>query len=713
MSSARLAVAVSAGLFVLTIIAFGDILWSGKYGFVNFDDYTYVRDNPHVHAGLGGASLRWAMTSLEAFNWHPLTWLSLQLDHDMNGARAAGYHRTNVLLHAVNAVLLFLVLRRMTAAIWPSAAVAALFAVHPLHVESVAWIAERKDVLSTMFWMLTMLAHARFAEQPGAGRYLLVVLFLMLGLMSKPMLVTLPCVLLLLDYWPLRRFPFSPPEPIAAAEGSTEPQGSLLITHHSSHITHPPCSTLRLIAEKIPLLALAAICCLLTIRAQGMLIHSSQAYYPFSARVLNALVSYVVYLRQMLWPVDLAALYVHPSTALAPAHALAPGLLLGGLTLAALIWRRSRPYLLVGWLWYLGTLVPVIGLLQVGQQARADRYTYVPLIGIFIAVSWGAAEWLGKWKFGRVLWFAAMSLVILVCSAATWLQVSHWRDSKSLWDRAALISGVNPRLHFIAAELYLEHGEVAGAIPHAEAFARMQPDDWEAHRLLGVALERDGRRDEAVAAMARAVELEPQSAVVRKQMARFFWSQGNIPAAYLEFAVIERLDPDSAEAQHYRGTMLQRQRRLADAVRCFQEAVRLVPGSPLYYCDLAFAVEEQGNSFGASLYYRRASQLYPEWPAEHDRLARILAGDPDPLRRDGAEAVRRARQSCFATNHRYPPYLETLATAYAQAGRFKEAADTAQRAIDLLAQEADSELARRLKLSLVRYKNALPAQASK
>ncbi len=630
----RLTVGISLGLVALTMIAFGDLLWSRKYDFVNFDDYEYVLKNDHVRVGWTAESLWWALTSLEAFNWHPLTWMSLQMDAHLFGTNPRAFHATNVLLHAANTVLLFLVLRRLTGAVWRSAAVAAFFALHPLHVESVAWIAERKDVLSTFFWMLTMLAYARYAEQPGSARYLLVVLCLMLGLMSKPMLVTLPCVLLLLDYWPLCRCPFSPPA------GSLDNTGE---RHHSSLTTHHSSLT-RLILEKLPLFLLAAVCCWLTIRAQNFLIDRSQTAYPFGARLLNALVSYVGYLGQMFWPSDLAILYLHPGTTISTAQGLAAGLLLAGITLVAVLWRRRRPYLLVGWLWYLGTLVPVIGLLQVGQQARADRYTYVPLIGIFIVLSWGAADWLGRRRFGRVALSAATAALLLSCTMATWCQVQHWRNSTTLWDRAVQVSRNNPRLYSIAAEVFLQSRdktEAIQAIRHAEELCRLTPDDWEAHRLLALALQRAGRIDEAVERMAEAVKREPNNVEVRRQMARFYWEQQNIPAAYRELAEVARLEPECADAQHYLGTVLQQKGKLVEAVRCFQRAVQLAPGSPLYRCDLGFALEEVGNSYGARLQYKEAFASVPDWPAQHNQLARILATHSDALRRDGPEAIRR------------------------------------------------------------------------
>jgi tetratricopeptide (TPR) repeat protein len=694
MRSSRLTVGISLGLAVLTMAAFGDLLWSRQYDFVNFDDYEYVLKNEYVRVGWTADSLWWGLTSLEAFNWHPLTWFSLQLDAHLFGTNPRAFHATNVMLHAANVVLLFLVLRRLTGAVWRSAAVAAFFALHPLHVESVAWVSERKDVLSTFFWMLTMLAYTRYAERPGTVRYMLVVLYLTLGLMSKPMLVTLPCVLLLLDYWPLCRCPFSPPAPTGSADETGEP-------HHAS--------LTRLILEKIPLFLLAAVCCWLTIRAQNYLIDRSQTAYPFGARLLNALVSYVGYLGQMFWPSDLAILYLHPGTTISTAQGLAAGLLLAGITLVAVLWRQRRPYVLVGWLWYLGTLVPVIGLLQVGQQARADRYTYVPLIGIFIVLSWGAAEWLGRRCLGRVALSAATAALLLGCALVSWSQVQHWRNSTTLWDRAVQVSGDAPAMCTIAAKVFDQNKEPEG-IRYAEKLCQVTPHDWRAYQILALLLRVDNRYDDAVEKMREAVKLEPNNVEVRKQMARFYWEQKNIPAAYRELAEVARLDPECADAQHYLGTVLQQKGKLVEAVRCFQRAVNLAPDSPLYHCDLAFALEEVGNSYGARLQYKEAFAKLPDWPARHDQLARILATHSDALRRDGPEAVRRAREACFVTGYKYPLYLETLAAAYAESGLFKEAIQTAQSAKELAVEKGDGDLAKRLDRALHEYKKGRPSR---
>ncbi|MFL5339967.1 MAG: glycosyltransferase family 39 protein [Gemmataceae bacterium] len=396
-------------LVASTLAVFGRCLANE---FVNYDDPQYVTDNPHVKEGLTLDGVRWAVTSTDYLNWHPLTWLSLQLDTELFGLEPWGFHLTAILLHAADALLLFLILRQTTGALWPSGFVAALFALHPLHVESVAWVAERKDVLSTLFGLLAIAAYLRYVEQPGWRRYLLVLLAAALSLTAKPMWVTLPGVLLLLDYWPLGRLQKS--------------------------------STRTVLLEKVPLLALAATAGVLTVFAQhrGGAVESLELF-PWDQRVGNAVVSYIRYLGMTVWPEGLAPFYPHPRGNLPVWPDIGAAVLLVTITTVVLALRRRCPYLVVGWFWYLGTLVPMIGLVQVGEQARADRYTYLPLIGIFIIVAFGLSDLLRSRRFPRALLFAAAIAVILACATLTWKQIGYWHDSRALWAHAVAVTADN------------------------------------------------------------------------------------------------------------------------------------------------------------------------------------------------------------------------------------------------------------------------------
>jgi len=381
--------------------------------FINLDDTLYVTENLNVQAGLTSENIKWAFTTFDSGNWSPVTWFSYMLDYQLYGSHAKGYLLTNLFFHIANSLLLFLVLFRMTGAIWQSAFVAAMFAFHPLNVESVAWVAERKNVLSTLFWLVTMWAYIHYAEKPTTKKYSLVFLFFTLGLMTKSMLVTLPFVLLLLDYWPLRRLKFG------QERGSNE---------NSEKNTAKRSETFRLVLEKIPLFLLTTGLSIMTFIAEksfGAMNYAENL--TFSTRLTNAMVSYLEYLGKMIWPEKLAMFYPHPGNALAVWQGILCGMALVGITIISIRLIRKAPYFAVGWFWYLGTLVPVIGIVQVGGQAMADRFTYIPLIGIFIIVAWGVPELISKWRHKEKVLSVSAGIIIPILLITTWWQVSHWK----------------------------------------------------------------------------------------------------------------------------------------------------------------------------------------------------------------------------------------------------------------------------------------------
>ena len=395
-------------LFAIVWVVFGQTL---RHEFVNYDDDEYVYDNPRVALGLTDEGIQWAFTHVHADNWHPLTTLSHMLDCEIYGLQPWGHHLTNVLLHAAAAILLFLALRRLTSALWPSAVVAAVFAIHPLHVGSVAWISERKDVLSGVFFMLVLWAYACYArsERRTWGQYILVVVLFALGLMCKPTLVTLPFVLLLLDYWPLGRF---------ASKGRNDRAGWR-----------------SLVLEKIPFFVLSAASCVVTILAQGRTLIPMHEL-TFAERVGNAAVAYVVYLGQTIYPVRLAVVYPYPAGHVNIAQAILAFLFLGIISVIFFLWRKKYPFLLIGWLWFLGMLVPMIGLVQVGPQPHADRYTYLPQIGLCVLAIWGAAELSAKWRVPHQVTAAIASVVIGGFMLLSYFQASNWQNSETLWSQA-------------------------------------------------------------------------------------------------------------------------------------------------------------------------------------------------------------------------------------------------------------------------------------
>jgi hypothetical protein len=491
---------VCLGLTLATILAFEEVRLNR---FVLFDDDHYVTANLHVKSGLTLESVSWAFTTTHSYNWHPVTWLSHMLDIELFGLEPAGHHLTNLLLHVLNALLLFGLLERTTRRLWPSAFVAALFALHPLHVESVAWISERKDVLSTFFGLLAICAYVDYARRGEIASYVLTALLLALGLMAKPMLVTLPLLFLLLDYWPLER-----------------------IGRHREGDVYPRRPITRLILEKIPLLAISALSCAATLVAQQRVM-AIQEGLPIGLRLANAVVSYALYVWKAVWPSRLAAHYPHPNlpggTPWTAWEVGGAALLLLGMTAWAIRASRQR-YGIVGWLWYLGMLVPVIGLVQVGNQAMADRYTYLPLVGLFVIIAWGAAELISRWSSRQILLrrlatVCAVSMLV-ACIAATRSQVRYWRNSVSLLERALEVSPTNAQVHYDLGIVLGRRGRIDDAIEHYRDALRVAPGHFRAHNNLGIMLAKQGRFDEAVHHYREALRLEPRFTLARHNLSR-------------------------------------------------------------------------------------------------------------------------------------------------------------------------------------------------
>jgi Tfp pilus assembly protein PilF len=555
------------GLAALTAAAFGPAC---DNGFVSLDDQTYVVGNPHVRKGLTADDIAWAFgTSFHAGNWHPLTWLSLQADATLFGTGPAGFHRTNVALHAANVLLLFLCLLRLTGRLWPSAVVAALFAVHPLRAESVAWVAERKDVLSALFGLLALLAYTGYAAAPAAGRYALVAILFALSLLAKPMLVTLPCLLLLLDWWPLGRV-----QPLPAGKGGPG----------------PPAPIRALVREKVPLLLLAGASCAMTWQAQRATAVSSLEHIPLAARVANALVSYAAYLGQTFWPAGLAPFYPFEGDKLSGAVVALSAALLVAVSAVVVARGRARPYLAVGWLWYLGMLVPVIGLVQVGAQARADRYTYLPLVGIYLLTVWGLDELAGRLRLRPAalgLAGAAIAALALLCRE----QVRVWHDDRSLWDHALGVTGEN----------------------------------WRALHGVGLADERAGRTAEAIERYRRAIELNPQNADLRGRLGDLWHATGHYQEARESYTAALRIDPDFAQVHANLGSLLRKLGDREGALEHLRRAIDLEPNSSASaqaYYNLGRILEEQGRPDEAAEALKKAVRLDPGLAALLNRRGR-------------------------------------------------------------------------------------------
>jgi len=831
---------------LLVILVFGVFGQTLHFDFVNYDDNLYVNKNPMVSKGLSPGGIGWAFTHIVAGHWHPLTVIVLMIESQIFGLSPGGFHFGNVLLHAAGAVFLFLLLRELTGYIWRSGFVAATFAIHPLRAQSVAWISECKDVLSGMFFMLTLMAYVRYARRPGLhARYAVVMVMFGLGLMSKPMLVTVPCVLLLLDWWPLGRL-----------RAMSQLPG--------------------LLWEKFPLFALSA----LSSMAAVLALKSGTA--PIYTHPGNALISYAAYLGKLIYPVDLVAVVPIPDAGYPGWEEFGAILLLAALTAGAYFYRREKPFLLVGWLWYLGMLVPVIGLMQTQDQAYADRYTYLPTIGLWIGGTWAAADWAGRMR-GRRLALKIAGLAILGALAITcWRQTRYWRDSMTLWthtldctqDNAqahenlglALMDagrideaiaemrtaiGINPRdpltlnllgetlmrghhveealeqyqaalqilptyedTHFNIGNALKAEGRMESAIAEYQAALRLDPADGEAHTNLGSAYLAEGRPKEALAEAREGARLEPglgaahnilgsallaagqtQEAIAQYrqalqidpkdvdfhgnlgeallrageanpaiaefnealrinpanadvhynlgnallQMGQFdqaiaqyraalqidpryatahgnlglaFFQQGQIEKATAEFREAVRIDPQYGNAHANLGLALYRQGRLPEAIAEYREALRIQPGGVEAHYNLANALIAGGHTGEAIAEFQKAIDLQPANPMYKNALAWTLATTAQTSLRDGARAVELAANAGQATGGNDPAILRTLAAAYAQAGQYPNAVQTAQRALELAKAQSNAVLVGALMREISLYEAHRPFEAA-
>jgi tetratricopeptide (TPR) repeat protein len=634
-------------LAVVTWLVFGQTL---RHEFINYDDAKYVYENPHILGGVTIQGIAWSFTHVYAHNWHPLTWLSHMLDCQFYGSNPGGHHLSNVLLHMATAILLFLFLRQMTAALWRSAFVAAVFAIHPLRVESVAWVAERKDVLSGLFFVLTMWAYVRYARRPWSlARYGLVALLFALGLMCKPMLVTLPFVLLLLDYWPLNR---------VGAVGD----------HPNNNFPIPG----RLILEKMPLLGLAAASCVATLFAQESAIQS----VSLPSRMGNAFVSYSVYLRQLFWPSGLAPFYPHPKGQLPFWEIALAVIMLLAITGAAIAWRKKRPYFFTGWLWYLGMLVPVIGIIQVGWQPWADRYTYLPQIGLCLAFTWGIVDLSASWRQRREILSVAAAAVIAILVWRAWIQTSYWKDSEKLWRHTLAVT---------------ENNDVA-------------------FNNLGIVFLEQGLVDEAMSRFQKAAEIRPNNVYAHANLAKAFLQKGRMAEAVAEYQIALQIDPNQADAQSALGVTLLEMGRPDESVAHLLKALEINPNYADAHYNLANTFLRIGRVEEALAHYSKVFEIDPNNVEAMNNMAWVLATWPETRIRDGTKSVDLAERADALTNRNNPVISVTLAAAYAEAGRFPDALKTAERALKLATDQGNTALANSIRVRIALYQSGSPSR---
>jgi protein O-mannosyl-transferase len=713
-------------LVAITWLVFGQTL---THDFVNFDDKTYVYGNPVVTSGLTLRDIAWAFTHAHARNWHPLTTISHMLDCQLFGLKAGGHHFTNVLLHTVSVLLLFLLLYDMTsvtsrgvvagigdagrdvqreAALWRSAFVATVFAIHPLHVESVAWIAERKDVLSGVFFMLTLGAYVRYTRKPTLAHYVTTLVLFGCGLMSKPMLVTVPFVLLLLDYWPLRRGQKSEVRSQRTEVSGLRPAAAGL--RRAEEVSLPSRSlgegwspvVGRLVCEKIPLFALSAASCVATLIAQSGAVGAMEPL-PLAWRIKNVAASYVAYIWQMLWPAKLAVFYPasEPRTLSGIVFAF---VFLIAVSAIAIGLRKRHPYIFTGWFWYLGMLVPVIGVFQIGLQSHADRYTYLPQIGLYLLVTWTAGEiWktsnvqrptsnvefsgthsaLGvrRWAFG-----VCFSVVILLACLA-WHQTKFWKNSETLWTHALGVTSNNDVAHNNLGLFFAGRGQIDDAISQYESALEMRSGAEEdrynlsnalVHTNLGNALVQKDQLDEAIEHYEKAVELRP----------------------------------DYADGHFNLGAVLAREGRLDEAIDEWEKTLSIQPQDADAHITLGDALLRKGDTSGAIAHYNKALEIAPDSISTLNNLAWVFSTCPDASLRNGARAIELAQKAGQLAGGKDGTLMRTLAAAYAETGQFTDAIETAQRATHLARVQGDMTLANDLEKDLDLYRSSIPLRRS-
>jgi protein O-mannosyl-transferase len=644
-------IALAAG----TVIAYAPIRHNG---FVGYDDNEYIVKNPHITGGITQQSITWAFTKPYASNWHPLTWISHILDYRLFGLNPLGHHFVSLLLHITNSLLLFWILKNITGTIWASAFVAAVFAVHPVQVESVAWAAERKTVLSGLFWLLTMAAYVRYTRQPAFGRYILVLLVFGLCIMTKPIVVTLPLVLLLLDYWPLLRF--------ATKGGPLEQSGG------------QKTSLKWLIIEKIPFLAMSAFLSVMTFVSQksGRAM-STMENMPLDYRIANTFLSYIKYISKMIWPSRLAVYHPHPRTGFSDTAVVICALLFVLITVFSIYVGRRKRYVTVGWLWYIGTLVPMIGLVQVGAQAIAYRYMYLSMLGLLIIVAWAVKDLVAnrfRWKVA-----AAVSAIVVLSAfvVLTIMQVRYWQNTITLFEHTLNVTKDNAAAEHNYGYALSEAGRLDEAAIHLNRAIQLVPIFVDARNNLGKLYLKQGKINEAIDCFAELAKRKDAPAEVHYSLASALLMQKRYDEAIKQLAMVLELDPDYAHAPSAMAVALMSAGRADEAMACFNKYLRLNENSAELHYNLAVALVMQKKYDEAIIHFTRVTELDPNNAGALNGLARVL---------------------------------DALAVSYAEAGKFDDAKITAEKALNIAKAARQAELASEIEGRLQLYKKDLPYQ---
>ena len=661
-------------LVVITCAVFAQTL---HFDFVPYDDNEYVYNNPEITGKLSARAIERAFMHVDLGLWTPLTTISHMADCQLYGLRPAGHHLTNLLLHVANVVALFLVLRSMTGALWRSAFVAAVFAIHPLRVESVAWIAERKDVLSGLFFMLTLGAYIFYVRRKTVASYLPVAILFAMGLLAKQMLVTLPCVLLLLDYWPLNRF----------ARGRD----------------------VMLLAEKIPLFVLSAASCIQPFITgapeQGVVVKGVD--HSLWLRIGNALVSYIVYIGKLFWPSDLTVFYPYPASI--PAwRALGALALLLAISAAVFTMRKRLPALFTGWFWYLGMLVPVLGLVPLGKESHADRYTYLPEIGLCIMIAWGVAAATAKWPFRAEILGASAAIVLSLLGWLAFDQAKNWSDGVTLWQQALKHSPASPVIrNYLGYALHAAGRDDEARAEFEEAIA-LKPDYAEPENNLGTVLLRNGDVKDAIIHFQKALDYSPGHAEARSNLAVALIQQNRLDDAIGQLAIVIHYKPDRPDAYDDLGNALLLKGDISGAIAQFTTALDIKPDYADGHANLGNALLKKGDPRGAVAEYEKTLRIDPQDVPVLLNISRVLATCPDDKVRNGPKAVDYASQANDLTGGKDPDILDHLAAAYAEAGRFNEAVETSRRALEFATTAGDAKLVHDIQARLALYRANTP-----
>ncbi len=593
---------ISIFLIITICITYGQVV---NHEFISFDDDQYIFNNNNVIHGLNVKSFLWALTSFYPDYWHPMTWYSHMLDCQMFGLNSGMHHLVNVFFHISNTLLVFIVFYRMTGSLWKSAFVAALFGLHPLHVESVAWSAERKDLLSTFFWMLTMLSYQKYVQQRKIQRYLIMILFYILGLLSKPMLVTLPFTLLLLDYWPLQR--------LRLQSSHLEKAGPYRDTN------------LNLIWEKIPLVILAILSSLITFLAQHAVgAMSSLTALPIHIRIINIIESYAFYIEKMLWPLHLAVIYPYSPELVSLWFFVIACFFIIIISAAAFITSIRYPWFIVGWLWYLGTLVPVVGIVQVGLQTMADRYTYIPLIGLFIIFAWGLPELLKRWQYRQIVLEVSAGIILSILIIISWVQIGYWKNDYTLFGHALKVTENNYVAHSYIAKFLIDRGDFDSAINHGTEALRINPNYSYTYYIMGLALKNKGDLSGAIDNYAKAIRLDSNSIEAYNNLGNIYGQQGKFNDAIKQYSKVLEINPGSEVANVNMGITLVNLGRVNEAIHYYNKALLIKPDYKEAEYNIGVALLLQGKIDESIQHYKKVLIIDPRYMNVNEILLKLL-----------------------------------------------------------------------------------------